>query len=472
MKENFDDILRRKWEEQHFPVDESHRADMIELLNGRKRRRVFPIWWAGGLGVLAIAAGLLLLTRDTTEQVNVQSSHQDAHITNTTLGNQLPSDADQGNVKSNSSIGTDMSAGESNQSTAPITPTTETATSANSSAIPSPSTAPVKMKTPASSSAKMKQSSASQKQGASQQATPANTQGQSTISPAMTYRVDEEAVHAFSLPSEVVTVSVVDEDPIEQLTSSSTTTTTARNSSATSGLATLGISPIDYDNNKLLDQIQPATSFRKSLYLFGEAGAGMILPSKPEFTSGWKLRAGAGLGFRLSPRIQLSWAGGYLMQQGGFDFQRTSTVNQPGFGTRSSFNSLTPDRLHFVYTRVGAQYRMGRHLLGMHAGMQWLYGAQGTISIVTQDQFAPGDSETTEYTWVKTDGLRKIHWTGDVSYGYQITPRLAAMAGTDVYFSSFTVADEALELEGYYWSGAYASLHPFITLNYLIYGSR
>ena len=26
MKDNFDDILKRKWEEQHFPVDESHRA--------------------------------------------------------------------------------------------------------------------------------------------------------------------------------------------------------------------------------------------------------------------------------------------------------------------------------------------------------------------------------------------------------------------------------------------------------------
>ena len=445
--------------------------EMIELLNGNKRRRAFPFWWAGGLGVLAVAAGLLLLTREAKELEDGQIGSQNTHMPNTTSGNQVPSDAAQEKMKATTSV-TDVSTNESIQPISTNTPTKQTAGSGRSSAMPSSSSAPLKTNKQDSSTGKMKQPSATKKPDISQTSTSSYTPDQVVLSPAKTYLVDEDAVHAYKIPSEVVTVTVEADEPVDQLTSSPNTITTTRNNSTTAGVESLPIALIDYTTNASPGPIEPATSFRKSLYLFGEAGVGMILASKPEFTSGWKLRAGAGLLFRLSPKVQLSWAAGYLMQQGGFDFQRTSTVNQPGFGTRSSFNTLTPDRLHFVYTRIGAQYRMGRHLLGMHAGMQWLYGAQGTISIVTRDQFATAESEATDYTWVKTDGLRKLHWTGDISYGYQITPRLAVMAGTDIYFSSFTVTDEALELEGYYWSGAYASLHPFITLNYLIYGSR
>lgn len=227
---------------------------------------------------------------------------------------------------------------------------------------------------------------------------------------------------------------------------------------------------VDYASNNGMAMIKPQTSFRKLFYLFGEAGIGMVLPSLPAYSSGWKFRGGAGLGYKLSPKVQISWSAGYLLQAGGFDFERTSTVNQPSFGTRSSFNSLTPDKLHFVYSRIGMQYRLHRHQFGMHGGMQWLYGAQGKIVTQVQDQFVSGTSESTTYGWVKTDGLRQMHWTADVSYGYQLTPRLVVTAGTDFYFSSITVTDAALAADGYYWDGAFASLHPFITLNYLLYG--
>ena len=116
------------------------------------------------------------------------------------------------------------------------------------------------------------------------------------------------------------------------------------------------------------------------------------------------------------------------------------------------------------------QYRLHRHLFGAHGGMQYLYGAQGTIVTQVQDQFVAGTSESSTYGWVKTDGLRQLHWTADISYGYQLTPRLVATAGTDFYFSTITETDAALAADGYYWDGAFASLHPFITLNYLIYG--
>jgi hypothetical protein len=115
---------------------------------------------------------------------------------------------------------------------------------------------------------------------------------------------------------------------------------------------------------------------------------------------------------------------------------------------------------------------MRRHIIGVHGGFQYLYGAQGEVVTQVQDQFAPGTTETSAYSWLVTDGLRKMNWTMDISYGYQLTPRLFASAGADFYFSSITVDDQALTQDGYYWRGAYAPVHPFITLNYLIYESR
>ncbi len=232
----------------------------------------------------------------------------------------------------------------------------------------------------------------------------------------------------------------------------------------------LEVAGVDNTSSTGMNKIMPHTVFKKLFYLFGEAGFGMVLPSLPAYTSGWKFRGGAGIGLRVSPKIQFSFSAGYLLQAGGFDFVRTSTINQPSFGTRSIDNSLTPDKLHFVYSRIGMQYRLHRHLFGMHGGIQYLYGAQGTIVTQVRDQFVAGLSESSSYSWLKTDGLRQLHWTADVSYGYQLTPRLVATAGTDFYFSSITETDAALAADGYYWDGAFASLHPFITLNYLIYG--
>ena len=229
---------------------------------------------------------------------------------------------------------------------------------------------------------------------------------------------------------------------------------------------------IKYSNNDLPAETKPNTSFKKSFYLYGETGVGMIFASKPDFTSGWKFRAGAGAGYKLSPKVQVTLSLGYLLQAGGFDFQRSSTVNHAGFGTRSSFNTLTPDKLHYVYSRAGVQYRIKRHVLGVHGGFQYLYGSQGELVTQVNDQFATGATETSEYTWLVTDGLRKMNWTADVSYGYQLTPRLFASAGADFYFAPITIEDAALAQDGYYWKGAYAPVHPFITLNYLIYAGH
>jgi hypothetical protein len=59
MKENFDDIIRRRWEAQQFPVDEQHRQDMARLLEGEKKRRGFVFWWYGGAAVALLLAAAL-----------------------------------------------------------------------------------------------------------------------------------------------------------------------------------------------------------------------------------------------------------------------------------------------------------------------------------------------------------------------------------------------------------------------------
>ena len=169
------------------------------------------------------------------------------------------------------------------------------------------------------------------------------------------------------------------------------------------------------------------------------------------------------------PQVHLQLTGGYMMQDGGFDFERTSTVNTLDFGVRSQFNSLQPDRLHFVYGKFGAAYRFHKSSLYTHMGVQWLYGAQGNITIQQQSQVPPGNQETTNYTWLSTDGLRKTLWWSDVAYGYMIVPRLNIQAGATFYWSSLTESDARLQAEGYYWNGKSATVQPFITLNYLLH---
>jgi hypothetical protein len=56
MKENFDDIIRRRWEAREFPVDARHREEMARLLNPERKRKGIVFWWFGGI------AGLLLLS--------------------------------------------------------------------------------------------------------------------------------------------------------------------------------------------------------------------------------------------------------------------------------------------------------------------------------------------------------------------------------------------------------------------------
>ncbi|HEY3385539.1 MAG TPA: hypothetical protein VGK46_03450 [Saprospiraceae bacterium] len=467
MKEEFDDILKRKWEEQHFPVDESHREEMIALLNGKKRRKMIPIWWLGGLGMAAIIAGYFLTIQGGSRTAALDKTVTENHEVQTSgEANQQSDVLNTENIQEPSSL-------QANESSASVTSTVINPSTASSisSLTPSSTTTsaskkstPVNAKTINKNSSINEKTSSNQKESSTNQIEPITLDGHPSSTskgigstPSDVYQVDEEAARSYQIVSKAAAVTIEPETRYEV---------------NVEDIFLPDFTGIRYSSDDLPAQTKPNTSFKKSIFLFGETGVGMIFASKPDFTSGWKFRGGAGVGYKMTPKVQVSLSLGYLLQAGGFDFQRSSTVNHAGFGTRSSFNTLTPDKLHHVYSRVGVQYRINRHIFGAHGGVQYLYGSQGELVTQVNDQFTSSATETSEYTWLVTDGLRRLNWTADVSYGYQLTPRLFASAGADFYFAPITIEDAALAQDGYYWKGAYAPVHPFITLNYLIYAGH
>lgn len=486
MKDNFDDILRRKLEEQHFPVDDTHRQEMIELLNGKKRRGIFPFWWLGSLVIVAALAGYFFVSEQQILQpANPVQKDEIREATPVTESQQTPAIANaQASQNSSVKMAEEVASIKEHQ---PINSSTSNTSTLNTSTVNNStintstlSTSTVNTSTINTSTinpSTLNQSTSPQTPGSAiTSGTQEKEQSTTTEAPA-TYQVEGEILSNYTIVSQAVAVTIEDPDaylqhePETELENENELLLfpAERSTRHTAFIDPMEIAGVAYTSNSGMHKIAPQTAYRKLFYLFGEAGFGMVLPSLPAYTSGWKFRGGAGIGLRVSPKIQFSFSAGYLLQSGGFDFERTSNINQSSFGTRSSYNSLTPDKLHFVYSRIGMQYRLHRHLFGAHGGIQWLYGAQGTIVTQVQDQFVSLSSESSSYGWVKTDGLRQLHWTADLSYGYQLTPRLIAMAGTDFYFSSITETNAALDA-GYDWDGTFSALHPFITLNYLLYG--
>jgi len=244
-----------------------------------------------------------------------------------------------------------------------------------------------------------------------------------------------------------------------------------RNTFITLPLESLFFSEIAYQHSNITGYIKPSLSNFHSLRLFAEVGAGYVPAVKQKYSSGWNLMAGGGLAYKLGSKTNLLLSAGYILQNGGFDFERSSTVQLLEFGIRSNINTLTPDKLHFVYSKLGVQYEVRRHLFSVHGGLQWLYGAQGTIVIRTEDQFF-GDGQSYQYTWLKTDGMRRFLWNGEALYGYRVTPRMSIRAGVKYYFSSIEANNPALTEEGYFWNGHYSTFTPSFIINYHLYGNR
>lgn len=468
MKTNFDDILKRKLEQQHFPVDQNHRAEMIDLLNNQNTRKPFPFWWLGGLVLVITIAGVYFSTlSNTVEQETKEQNSNELQITapvakdviaDAQTDKKVITDGVSENAIQHKSENTQEQPAEIHVAKQPK----------QKISIQLDDNSPV-LNPETKSNQNLNQISNSKVNvNELDQETEIEEVNSQKVSHRELALTSEEKQNEIAVENELeeninlFASEIVDEEIIEEAFE-------ARVDISISALAPVDLTGISSTSELMATQIKPS-SFKKSFFFFGETCLGLVLGSQPDFEAGWKLRLGAGLGYSLLPKIQITLAGGYLYQNGGFDFQRMSSVNQPGFGARSSFNSLTPDKLHFIYSKLGIQARARRHVFAAHAGMQMLYGGQGDITTIVEDQFASGSVEMNQYAWLKTDGLRKLNWTADLSYGYQLTPLLSISAGADYYFSSFTVEDASLKQEGFTWSGAYSPFQPFININYMLYG--
>jgi hypothetical protein len=469
MKENFDDILKRRWEERSFPVDDGHRTEMIELLSKQKRRRALPFWWFSGLAIVLMAGGFLWYTRMYAPPPESMKPAKDAKHSAASDKTEIASGTEERTIHGNelnktSSPGLNKNEINYNPEVSGNHGNLFSSTTGNHSAING--------HTSKSSNSQKNEGDTRSNNKIAKTKAPAEINSNAVSAPSdKIFLVDEEAAHSYKIVSTTVAVIVEPEPEWEYNPNVQKASVAAqRNSTFSPVVGPLAMEGIFYLHDDQMNTIEPKATRANSFYLFGELGSGLILASQPDFISGWKLRTGGGVGYSLEPKLQLILSAGYLMQHGGFDFQRISTVTIQGFGVRSNFNTLTAKTLHFVYSRLGAQYRMHRHIVAGHGGVQYLYGAYGNIVTQTQDQLVPDFEETSTNTWVRTDGLRKFLWSADIAYGYQMTPRLSLMIGTDINFSDITVEDPALTQDGYYWKGAYSTLHPFVTLNYLIHG--
>ena len=460
MKDKFDDILKRKFDQHEFPVDQNHRNDMINLLDRQPKRRLLPFWWAGGMALLIVVAGVYFMmtpagdyTRlSNTEKKSEQNIHEDQSVlAETTILQDVDSYPGVPSSQTPSSDDTDQHLGE-----------VESKTLKTNVADPHVTTAP--------SSGQQSKSDQKPKAIAILKNDPSRNpfiQKTESLTLSETHTANTAKGHRVEVNEEInpsVPVVVASQAQLSAVNP-------ARMYTSVDPIDPLVVEPLSYATGLTVSNIEPASKQIKPFFIFGEAGSGVIFAAKSKHEAGWKLSVGAGLGYRISPSVSLSLSGGYLFQNGGFSFQRESVVNQPGFGTRSSFNSLSPDKLHYVYSKFGARVSAHRHVMTAHVGVQYLYGAQGDITTFVEDQFAQGRMEFNRYTWLKTNGLRDFLWSADLAYGYQFTPRWSLSAGAAYYFSSLTKDDPALTEEGYTWRGNFSPLQPFIKINYLIYGS-
>lgn len=460
MKDSFDDILKKKWEEFHFPVDNDHRNDMIRLLDQQHRRRTGLFWWFGGIGggIVIMAAIILLINRNPSgeqapvtpskkhvgKEIIAQNIEKTEELSSSTI-NQTETDAtvqsetESGNVEA-STAGSHLSSGSSAKSPDVVAGREVEKITFKENTIESESKHEVEITTQI---IKDNNNNVDLTENSGALITVSNTSA--TSSPSVIS--NESAAVAFS-------------ELVE-----------SRNHfGITDPLGSLSIDELLYERGSL-KKLAPVVVKRHPVFLFAETGLGLIPSSQPKYSAGWTWKTGAGLDYGLNTQQHLSLAIGYLLQKDGFDFEKSSTVQQLDFGARSNFHSLSPDKLHFVYARAGYHQRIHRHVLSLFAGTQYLYGAQGTIEIQSQGQLAEDVTET-KYGWLNIDGMTRWLWSGEVQYGYQLLPKLSVHAGLKYNFTSLKAPDDSLEEDGYYWDGKISSLSPFFTINYHLYGKK
>ncbi|MEP6796085.1 MAG: hypothetical protein ABJB16_17275 [Saprospiraceae bacterium] len=473
MNNSFDDQLRQKWEEKHFPVDDQHRNEMISLLETNRRKKGI-FWWFGGLAIaVAVVGGMWYLDNQNKLQVPVLPPSVATEKNNVDIAQLPKTKTDNSNIQSS-----ELKTEESKTTTA-STSSKKIAQSIISDQKPSVENGSSNSKhqikkslTQINSIANTKQRSKTDKKQSLKidiQQSPKVSKKENIFPAAPNVTNNGVIVIPNTSPaivSKAVGVTVIPDDvefmPADAPTHHYTFVPTP--------LESIFFSEVR-DQSSLAFSIKPSCSYFHSFNLFAEAGIGYIPGLKNAYTAGWNFNVGGGVGYKAGAKTSILLSAGYLLQNGGFNFERTSTVTQQDFGIRSNFNTLQPDKLHFIYSKLGLQYEVKRNIFSLYGGIQYLYGAQGTIVIRTVDQFASVPLSS-QYAWLSTDGMQKLLFNSEILYGYRITPRINIRSGLKYYFTSIEKQDPALTAEGYSWKGNFSSFTPSFTINYIFYGKR
>ena len=453
MKTEFDDILKKKWDAVRFPVDPQHREEMARLLDSRNRRRGGFIWWLSGLLLLVAIGGVLAYINLSSEATTSVQSSTDAN-----MESHFSQPSGQG-IESAPSISNRSSDTQKTNSIDGKDNFNENETSTINHDQTSTSKQSLTKGSPTSNSSQGKnrnKKSPSKPDMASLKTNDDQIPSQQIIS------ITENGITTPDQINDEADI-IIEENGNEEVV-----VDLARSTNITAPLEDIDITQLDIENDRP-GQVEPLFKKIHPVHVYVDASAGYI-PGAGEINSGWSIRSGAGIGYALFPKTDVLLSAGYLLQKDGFDFERTSTLQQPDFGARSSFHTLTPDKLHFIYSKIGVQHRVHRHLISILGGAQWLYGAQGTIVIQEQNQFAISPVETTRYAWLKLEGMQRLLWSGELNYGYQFMPRISLQFGVKYYFTHLKKEDEDLEQQGYYWKGKFAPFNPSFTFNYRFYG--
>ena len=159
------------------------------------------------------------------------------------------------------------------------------------------------------------------------------------------------------------------------------------------------------------------------------------------------------------------------MQQGGFYFEKTSDQKTPSFAARSVSNRLKAERLHFAEITGGIDYSNRRVVLTAYGGIRYLYGSQGSLTAIVEDDLTGIKTVHEDFVWLNTGGLNRIYGILGGGIGYRLTRRLGVTGGFE-YQAPAILNQNASSLEnGYAWSGRNRSVYPFLKLQYRIYGN-
>ena len=467
MNDAFEKQLRDAWAKQDFPVDPEHRAAMEALLRKRDRRRPLIFWWLGGLLLLVVgAAGLVWFA---TRNVAHAPLGSDVRVTNEagspSIDKAVTPDLSPG-TEARLDVKEPGASGHPKVSRDQAKMTDESATSIPDDQVARGAGLKSAAKPEAASSTKKK---TDRKQPAIASATHVpGESGTGAIAQGPTVLPD---VDQGKREDNLVGLPVASSIPLgKEQDSPVDAGTDIRTPSAVEPIAGLDAPVLETGSPEVI--VAAGVSSQRRWYLFAETAGTYIPANEPQSPVGWQLHAGAGAGFSLLPRLEGLVSAGYMLQDGGFSFSKSSTVRQLGFGVRSAFNTLAPDRLHHLYLKAGVQYRIRRHILSARAGVCYLYGAQGDITVVQADQLSSGTVEQTTRTWVNPNGLRRVFGVADLGYGYQLTPALSAIAGLTWRPSPVDRTDDALADEGYIWNGNVPAWQGFLSLQYRFYGKH